>query len=121
MKSKPEFEATFQALRGMLKKHAKELKVAADKPGKYWLDAYDEKRKRAILFAAAVVQKNYVSFHLMPVYMNKTMQEAISESLRKHMQGKACFNFKTIEPDRIKELAALTAKGFQGFKKAGYI
>jgi pyruvate dehydrogenase complex dehydrogenase (E1) component len=29
------------------------------------------------------------------------------------MQGKACFNFKTIDPALLEELAALTQKGYE--------
>ena len=122
MKANPEFEATFRALRGVLKKHAKDLTVAHDKPGKYWLDGrYDEKRKRRLSFAAVIIMKNYVSFHLLPLYMSPEMNAAVSEKLSARRQGKGCFNFTTIEPGTLKELAALTAKGFKGFKKLGYI
>jgi hypothetical protein len=32
------------------------------------------------------------------------------------MQGKSCFNFTTVEPGQLKELAAVTKKGIAGFK-----
>ena len=71
------------------------------------------------LFAAAVqVRKSYVSYHLMPIYMNPALMATVSAALRKRMQGKACFNFKTIEPSEAKELATLTKKGLAGFKES---
>lgn len=122
MAVKADFEATFQTLRGVLKKHAKDLTVAEDKPGRYCLDAaYDPKRKRRLAFAAVIIMKNYVSFHLLPLYMSKEMKAAVSDKLRVRMQGMACFNFQTIEPAMVKELAALTARGLKGFKKLGYL
>lgn len=33
------------------------------------------------------------------------------------MQGKSCFNFKTIDPALFRELATLTKKGYARFKK----
>lgn len=57
--------------------------------------------------------KNYVSYHLMPVYMNPAMHERISPELKKRMQGKACFNFTEVDPGLFRELAALTATGFE--------
>jgi hypothetical protein len=33
------------------------------------------------------------------------------------MQGKSCFNFTAIDPAHVKELAAITKKGFTGFIK----
>jgi hypothetical protein len=35
-----------------------------------------------------------------------TLRNSMSPSLEKRMQGKSCFNFTTIEPAQLKELAA---------------
>ena len=40
----------------------------------------------------------------------------ISPELRKHMQGKSCFNFKKVEPDLLEELSELTRKGIERFR-----
>jgi hypothetical protein len=45
----------------------------------------------------------------------------MSETLQARMQGKSCFNFKTIEASQIKELTALTKAGLERFKKAGFL
>jgi hypothetical protein len=41
----------------------------------------------------------------------------ISPELKKRMQGKSCFNFKKVEPALFAELAELTRKGAEKFKK----
>ena len=41
----------------------------------------------------------------------------MSDELRKHMQGKACFNFKAREPALFKELKQITKNGYQAWKK----
>jgi hypothetical protein len=61
--------------------------------------------------AAVQMKKNYVSYHLIPVYAIPTLLDAISPALKKRMQGKSCFNFTAIEPAQVKELKALTAAG----------
>ena len=60
-------------------------------------------------FGSVKVGKAYVSFHLMPLYMNDALTAGISPELRKRMQGKTCFNFRS-EPDSaaIRELRELT-------------
>jgi hypothetical protein len=69
------------------------------------------------LFAAAVqIKKSYVSYHLMPVYVNPALADGLSPALRKRMQGKACFNFTRIDPAEARELSALTRTGLAGFK-----
>ena len=42
-------------------------------------------------------------------------------ALKKRMQGKACFNFKTVDPNLFKALDRLTKEGYACFKKIGYI
>jgi len=37
--------------------------------------------------------------------------------LKKRMQGKSCFNFKTVDDKLFRELARLTDKGYRRFKK----
>ena len=43
--------------------------------------------------------------------------KAASPSLLKRRQGKSSYNFTAIEPVHVKELKALTKKGFDGFIK----
>ena len=51
----------------------------------------------------------YVSFHLLPLYMNPKLQAAVPPGLKKRMQGKACFNFTGVEEAFLPELTTLTA------------
>ena len=67
--------------------------------------------------ASVQIRKNYVSFHLMPIYAFPEMIEGMSAELKKRMQGKSCFNFTTIDLALRSELAALTKKGLARFKK----
>ena len=53
----------------------------------------------------------------MPVYMFPDLLDGISPELRKHMQGKSCFNFKKMEPALFDELSELTRVGFKRFQK----
>jgi hypothetical protein len=66
------------------------------------------------------IKKNYVSFYLMPVYMYPDLLKNISPELKKHMQGKSCFNFKKIEISLFDELTQLTEQAFERFVKEEY-
>ena len=113
------FAATFAALRAILEPHAKRLTVTVDEPGHFELASptMTDRAGRPLFCAAVQINKNYVSYHLMPVYANTALRNSLSPALRKRMQGKACFNFTTVEPGQLKELAAVTKKGVAGFKK----
>jgi len=118
MSANPSFPEVFQHLRAILQPYAKSLTVTVDTAEGYSLDGpYSEKWKKPIFFGSTVIKKNYVSFYLMPVYMYPDLLKDISPELKKHMQGKSCFNFKKVEPELFKELAALTKKGAGRFQK----
>jgi hypothetical protein len=118
MPSESDFPMVFKELKKVLKPYASRLILTADTPEAYSLDGpYSEKWKKAVFFGAVLVKKNYVSFYLMPVYMFPDLLKDISPELKKHMQGKSCFNFKKVDLDLFNELASLTRKGVERFKK----
>ena len=117
MPNPADFAATFKTLRALLKPYARYFTVVADTPDTYYLATKTGKTVSgaAIWFGGVQIRKNYVSFHLMPVYAAPALLKSVSPSLLKRMQGKSCFNFTAIEPAHVKELRALTKKGRDGF------
>lgn len=118
MPAQSEFPNVFEQLRNILKPYSKGMTVKMDTADSYYLDGpYSEKWKKELFFGSAQVKKNYVSFYLMPVYMYPELLKEVSPELKKHMQGKSCFNFKKVEPALFAELAELTKKGAEKFKQ----
>ena len=127
----PDFESVFVRLRRILEKHSAALTVKADAPGHYSLEANPgpaalrawggKPRKPRISVAWVQVGKAYVSYHLMGVYGNTRMLDGMSKELKTRMQGKTCFNFKTVDEQLFKELDQLTAQAIAAFRKAGYV
>ena len=113
------FHETFAALRGILETHAKKLSVTDDKPGIYQLASrkLTDRSGRPFFAAGVKIGKSYVSYHFLPLYLCPELARELSPVLRKRLQGKACFNFKTIDTAQKKELAAFTKKGLSGFDK----
>lgn len=121
MPAQTEFPLVFESLRSILKPYAKKLTVKTDTGDTYYLDAaYSEKWKKEIFFGSAQVKKNYVSFYLMPVYMYPDLLKNVSPELKRHMQGKSCFNFKKVEKPLFEELSQLTKQGFERLMKEEY-
>lgn len=113
-----DFAPVFEALKKILKRHAPRLTVTVDQPGNYSLNAaYSEKFKQNVFFGAVSLKKNYVSYYLMPVYMYPDLLKELSPELKRRMQGKSCFNFKTVDKPLLAELAALTRKSFERLKQ----
>jgi len=113
------FGDTFTALRTMLQKAGRSLLVTADTPTDFQVASKTrvDRIGRPLFVAAVQIKKSYVSFHLMPVYAIPALLDGVSPQLRKRMQGKACFNFTTIDAAQLKELSALTRTGIEKFKK----
>ena len=120
--SENDFSILFDRLKGLLVPYASSLNVIDDQPDKYYLETgYSEKWKKPLFFGSAIVQKNYVSFYLMPVYMYPDLLEGISPALKKRMQGKSCFNFKQVDETLLAELEGLARRSFTRFQQEGLI
>jgi len=112
----------FVELKAILQPYADRLDVKKDMENEFYLDTFFiQKNKLPLFFAAAKIQKHYVSYYLMPVYVDPGLLEGISPGLKKRMQGKSCFNFKQVDPLLFQELAELTRVGFASYQEQGFI
>jgi hypothetical protein len=119
---KPEYQAAFAELRQILDVYRPHLVTVHDSADNYYLDAaYVQPNGKPLYFGSVRVGKQYVSFHLMPVYLWPELLVGISDPLRKRLQGKSCFNFRKPEPELFAELVALTRAGFQRYRDHGYV
>jgi hypothetical protein len=114
-----DFVPIFAELKQVFAKHVKRLSVKADTAIEYTLltkapSPFPQHKGQPMYFGSVRLGKAYVSFHLMPLYMCPELTRTVSPALKKRMQGKACFNFKTgPEAELIAELKQLTAAGFK--------
>ena len=113
-------EETFRELRALMLETAKGMIVAKDGPKGLVLHApipHPWDPGKPMWFGAVQPMKNYVSYHLMPIYGSEALAATISPGLKKRMQGKSCFNFKTVDAALFAELGVLTAAGAEAFSK----
>lgn len=106
-----DFDETYGELRALMLRAADGMVLAKDGDGGVVMHApwpHPRKPDEPMWFGAVRLGKAYVSFHLMPLYMNPVMQAKVSAPLRKRMQGKTCFNFKKPEPELFADLEVLT-------------
>ncbi|MCZ6536340.1 MAG: hypothetical protein O7C03_01995 [Gammaproteobacteria bacterium] len=116
------FENAFESLKSILTEFSGEMVLVKNEPGSFHLDTkYIMKNKKPMFFGAVRITKSYVSYHLMPVYVFSELLSDISPELKRRMQGKSCFNFKSSDQELFRELAELTAAGYRRYKEAGYV
>lgn len=122
MANTEDFDATFLALKGVLKPYERGLVVQDDSKNSYCLvTKHVMKNKQPLWFAGVRRGKAYVSYHLIPIYACPELAKGMSAELKKRMQGKSCFNFKKVDAKLFKELAKLTKAGLKRFNDQEFI
>jgi hypothetical protein len=117
-----EFQPIYERLKQILQEYAPHLQVKIDGSTGYSLDShFSEKYGKDLFFGAVKIQKRYVSYHLMPVYMFPDLLQTISPPLKKHMQGKSCFNFTAIDDILFTELSDLTRLCFKRVRQENLV
>ena len=121
------FDEVFAKLKQVFRRHLDRLSVQSDSATEYTLvgrkpSPFPQHKGHPMFFSSVRQGKAYVSFHLLPLYMNESLSGTISPALKKRMQGKACFNFKTVpDADLLAELERLTAAGFKSFDEKSWV
>jgi hypothetical protein len=118
MPNRDSFPLIFESLKKNFQPFAPPLVAVVDTPDNYTLHTSKSAQYRPDFFVGAVqIKKNYVSYHLMPIYVFPDLLDGLSERLKQRMQGKSCFNFTVADEALFTELAQLTAAGFKRFKE----
>ncbi len=116
MTDRSEFKAVARELKAIFKPYLKKLIVVSESESGIYLDTnVILKNKHRMFFGGVRTGKAYVSFHLMPLYCFPELSGSMSPALKKHMQGKACLNFTTVDSSLFKELRGLTKLGAAKF------
>jgi len=71
--------------------------------------------------ASVILQKGYVGFYFMPVYVDPALKTKLSPALVKLLKGKSCFYLKRAEESLLKDIDAALKLGVECFKKRGWL
>ena len=109
-----DFDRVYARLKEILEPYGRRMYVSADGPTGYGVDmAPETERNPTTWFGGVRLGKRYVSYYLMPVYVEPSLLDGISPGLKRRMQGKSCFNFTAIDDDLFGELEVLTRTGYE--------
>lgn len=118
----PELQSVFTELSSILRSYAGKLEIKTDSQSELYVDTrHIMKNKKPLFFGAVQIKKNYVAFHLMPVYVQPALLDSVSSNLKRRMQGKSCFNFTAIDKKLFRELAGLVKSGYASYQEQGYV
>lgn len=122
MTKNSEFQAVFEELKHILATYAGDLAVVNNETDDFHVNTkYIMKNGKPMYFGSVKINKNYVSFHLMPIYVFPFLLDEISPELKRRMQGKSCFNFKVVDIELFSELEKLTGLGYVQYRESGYL
>jgi hypothetical protein len=108
-----EFEQVFERLKGILAPYGRRLHVCADDARDFGVDLAPEgQRDPTTWFGGVRINKRYVSYYFMPIYVEPALLKGISPALRRRMQGKSCFNFTSVDEALFAELGEITRRGY---------
>ena len=114
-------ETVFEDLRDLFTPFQAWAELVSDTPTRYHLDTHEVRARDGYrtAFGGVAIGKRYVSVHLMPLYVHPDLLDGVSPALRRRMQGKSCFNFRSVDPDLRPELAALVRQCAARFASDG--
>ena len=83
MSKNSKFPTIFESLKSILSEYTDYLKLVTDDPDKFYLNTRDMmKNKKVLFFGTVQIKKNYVAFHLMPVYVFPELLSDMSPELK---------------------------------------
>jgi hypothetical protein len=116
------YPIVFAKLRELLEPHGEEHVIKADTDNEYTvLGAEPDDAGRDVWIASVQIKKSYVSFHLMPVYRFPDLLDELSPALEDRMQGKSCFNFRSVDERLFGELEELLERSVQRYRDEGLV
>jgi hypothetical protein len=121
MAAMSELQPVFERIRALFKPYEAGAVLLHDEPARYYLATHDVRAKDGYRtwFGGVEIKKTYVSVHLIPAYAHPEMLDDLSPALRKRMQGKSCFNFKSVDDGLFGELKGLIDHGAARFQADG--
>ena len=118
--------AIFSELKSLLQGYSPPLTPKVDTETSFDLwsqkDLVIEGRKRKeVYFAGLIIQKSYVGFYFMPVYVETEMRTFFPPELLRHLKGKSCFHIKTLTPELREQIRAVLQSGFELYQQRGWV
>ena len=117
----------FDAIKNLLLPYEKDdMKLHAATKGQATLINHkpveiDGRKKTEMWFASALIQKGYVGFYYMPVYMNEKVRKQLKPELLKCLKGKACFHITKEDPVIYAQIKDALKFGFADYRQNGWL
>jgi hypothetical protein len=68
-----------------------------------------------------IIQKDYVGFYYMPVYIEPEMKVLFSPQLLKLLKGKSCFHVRRVDEELLAQVGSALQTGFDLYTRRGWV
>ncbi|MEW6093701.1 MAG: DUF1801 domain-containing protein [Chloroflexota bacterium] len=79
------------------------------------------RKRKEIFFSGLIIQKDFVGFYFMPVYVETEIKKIFSPELLKLLKGKSCFHIKKLTPELIQQVEEALHFGFSLYQERGWV
>ena len=123
----PELIPIFDSIKVMLKPYVTgNLRERGQNSGIYNLvsEKFVEvkgRQRKEVYFASIIIQKGYVGFYYMPVYVNTDLKKVLKPELLKTLKGKSCFHIKKNDPIIMNQIKESLQIGYEMYKQRGWV
>jgi hypothetical protein len=125
-----DLQSIFDALQPLLRAYQPPLTAQVDTPTRYELWSVKplaeplviEGRKRSqVFFASLIIQKSYVGFYFMPVYVETELKTIFQPELLRLLKGKSCFHIKKLDTALLEQIDTALKTGFELYRQRGWV
>jgi hypothetical protein len=122
----PQFKPLFDEIKNLVQEYEKYFQVQIDTEDRYELWSEKEvviagRKRKDIFFVGLIIQKSYVGFYYMPVYIEKELKKVFRSELLKLLKGKSCFYIKELNDTLREQIKEALEKGYKLYKERGWI
>jgi len=123
----PEMQRIFNDIKAMLEPYEQgAIKKFGGEGGQFSLISFKEveinsRKKSELWFAGLLIQKGYVGFYFMPVYVEPEKKPLFGAELLKTLKGKSCFHIKSADPVIYSQIEQALQLGYQDWQKKGWV
>ena len=79
------------------------------------------RKRKEVYFGGLIIQKSYVGFYFMPVYVATELKSVLTPELLKLLKGKSCFHLKKLDEALLEQIRTALQVGYVFYQEQGWI
>jgi hypothetical protein len=81
----------------------------------------DGRKRKGVYLAGLIIQKSFVGFYYMPIYVHTELKAVLAPELIKLLKGKSCFHIKKLDEALPGQIHAALEIGYKFYQQNDWI